>query len=155
MYPEVARPASLRLMRFPILLALLVATAACGGSDSNPTAPSQPSAPYSQTDLRSGTGAEATAGRRVTVNYTGWLYSPSGTDGKGAQFDTSANRGPFSFTLGRGEVIAGWDRGVAGMHVGGLRRLVIPPELAYGASGNGPIPPNATLVFDIELVAVQ
>jgi FKBP-type peptidyl-prolyl cis-trans isomerase FkpA len=140
------------MMRAPILVSLLVATAACGGNNSNPTGPSQPSAPYSQTDLRAGTGTEATAGRRVTVNYGGWLYNPSGTDGKGSQFD--AGNG-FGFNLGRGEVIAGWDRGVAGMRVGGLRRLVIPAELAYGASGRGPIPPNATLVFDVELTAVQ
>lgn len=143
------------MMRTLVVLSVLVATAACGGSGSSPTSPSQPSAPYSQTDLRVGTGAEATAGRTLTVNYTGWLYSPSGTDGKGAQFDSSAGRGPFSFVLGRGQVIAGWDQGVAGMRVGGLRRLVLPPNLAYGASGNGPIPPNATLVFDIELLNVQ
>jgi FKBP-type peptidyl-prolyl cis-trans isomerase FkpA len=143
------------MMRILAVLLVLVTAAACGGGDSSPTSPSQPSAPYSQTDVRVGTGAEATAGRTVTVNYTGWLYSPSGTDGKGTQFDSSAGRGPFTFVLGRGQVIAGWDRGVAGMRVGGLRRLVLPPDLAYGASGNGPIPPNATLVFDVELVNVQ
>ena len=155
MYPESRLPVQ-SLMRHLILLSLLVATAACGGNDSTPTSPSQqPSAPYSQTDLRAGTGTEATTGRRVTVNYTGWLYNPAGTDGKGSQFDTSAGRGPFSFNLGRGEVIGGWDRGVAGMRVGGLRRLVIPPELAYGAAGRSPIPPNATLVFDVELIEVQ
>lgn len=143
------------MMRTFVVLSVLVATAACGGSGSSPTSPSQPSAPYSQTDIRVGTGAEATVGRTLTVNYTGWLYSPSGTDGKGTQFDSSAGRGPFSFVLGRGQVIAGWDQGVAGMRVGGLRRLVLPPNLAYGASGNGPIPPNATLVFDIELLNVQ
>jgi FKBP-type peptidyl-prolyl cis-trans isomerase FkpA len=144
------------MMRALILVSLLLAATACGGNDS-PTSPSQPSAPYSQTDLRAGTGTEATAGRLVTVNYTGWLYNPAGTDGKGTQFDSTSNPGrtAFSFTLGRGAVIAGWDRGVAGMQVGGVRRLVIPPDLAYGAAGNGPIPPNATLVFDIELLAVQ
>lgn len=143
------------MMRTLIVLSVLVATSACGGSNASPTSPSQPGAPYSQTDIRVGTGAEATAGRTLTVNYTGWLYNPSGTDGKGTQFDSSAGRGPFSFVLGRGQVIAGWDQGVAGMRVGGLRRLVLPPNLAYGASGNGPIPPNATLVFDIELLNVQ
>ena len=143
------------MMRTFVVLSVLAATAACGGSDSSPTSPSQPGAPYSQTDIRAGTGAEATAGRTLTVNYTGWLYNPSGTDGKGSQFDSSAGRGPFSFVLGRGQVIAGWDQGVAGMRVGGLRRLVLPPNLAYGASGSGPIPPNATLVFDIELLNVQ
>lgn len=143
------------MMRTLIVLSVLVAISACGGSNASPTSPSQPGAPYSQTDIRVGTGAEATAGRTLTVNYTGWLYNPSGTDGKGTQFDSSAGRGPFSFVLGRGQVIAGWDQGVAGMRVGGLRRLVLPPNLAYGASGNGPIPPNATLVFDIELLNVQ
>jgi FKBP-type peptidyl-prolyl cis-trans isomerase FkpA len=91
----------------------------------------------------------------LNVNYTGWLYNPSGTDGKGSQFDSSIGRAPFPFTLGAGQVISGWDRGVAGMRVGGQRRLVLPPELAYGSSGNGPIPPNATLVFDIELLDAQ
>jgi FKBP-type peptidyl-prolyl cis-trans isomerase len=152
-YPD--PKADLDMMRTLTAFALLAATIACGSNDSTPTSPSTPSAPYSQTDLRVGTGTEATAGRTLSVNYTGWFYSPAGTDGKGAQFDSSAGRGPFSFVLGRGQVIAGWDQGVAGMRVGGQRRLVLPPELAYGASGNGPIPPNATLVFDIELLNVQ
>jgi len=91
----------------------------------------------------------------VTVNYTGWLYDTTKTDNKGIQFDSSANSTPFSFTLGQGQVIAGWDRGVPGMKVGGIRRLVVPPSLAYGSARYGPIPPDATLVFDIELVDVQ
>ena len=100
-----------------------------------------------------GTGTEAAPGNRATVAYTGWLYDLSKTDGKGTQFDSSAS---FTFTLGAGAVIQGWDRGVAGMKVGGQRRLVIPPELAYGSSSPGPgIPPNATLVFDITLLSVQ
>lgn len=136
--------------------AVLVVIAACGGSQSSPTSPSTPAAPYSQTDLRVGSGAEATAGRRVTVNYTGWLYDPAMPEQKGRQFDTSVGRQPFTFTLGAGQVIRGWDRGVAGMKVGGQRRLVIPPDLAYGSAGSGgTIPPNATLVFDIELLDVQ
>jgi FKBP-type peptidyl-prolyl cis-trans isomerase FkpA len=136
------------------VFAISVLTAACGGS-SSPTAPDQTSIPYSQTDLRVGTGAEATAGKSVTVNYTGWLYSASTPENKGTQFDSNAGRGPFPFVLGAGRVIPGWDRGVVGMKVGGLRRLVIPPDLAYGASGNGPIPPNAALVFEVELLTVQ
>jgi FKBP-type peptidyl-prolyl cis-trans isomerase FkpA len=91
------------------------------------------------------------------VNYTGWLYETTAADNKGRQFDTSAGRGPLAFALGTGAVIRGWDQGVVGMRVGGQRRLVIPPSLAYGAqgAGNGLIPPNATLLFDIELVDVQ
>ena len=129
----------------------------CGGGSSSPTSPTLPRAPYSQTDLRVGTGADATAGRRVTVNYTGWLYDPTQPEQKGRQFDTSVGRSPFAFTLGAGQVIRGWDQGVAGMKVGGQRRLVIPPELAYGrdGAGGGAIPPNATLVFDVELLDVQ
>lgn len=129
---------------------LLTAAAGCGSS---PTSPS--GAAFSQTDLRTGTGTDAVAGKAVTVNYTGWLYDASKTDGKGLQFDTSVGGTPFSFTLGVGQVIAGWDRGLTGMKVGGARRLVIPPSLAYGAVRYGPIPPDATLVFDIDLVDVQ
>ena len=133
------------------LVVLLAATAGCTDSS---TAPSS-SAPFSQTDVRVGTGTDAAAGKVVTVNYTGWLYDASKTDGKGLQFDTSVGGTPFSFNLGFGEVINGWDLGLPGMKVGGLRRLVIPPSLAYGAVRYGPIPPAATLVFDIELVNVQ
>jgi FKBP-type peptidyl-prolyl cis-trans isomerase FkpA len=113
--------------------------------------PTSPTPDYSQTDLRVGTGTEAVAGRRVFVNYAGWLYDPAGTDGKGQQFDA---RSGFNFILGT-TVIAGWNQGIVGMRVGGLRRLVIPPELGYGAVANGPIPANSTLVFDIELTDVQ
>ncbi|MBI2189857.1 MAG: FKBP-type peptidyl-prolyl cis-trans isomerase [Acidobacteria bacterium] len=107
------------------------------------------------TDLRVGTGVEAVAGRTLTVHYTGWLYAPTQPDQKGQQFDSSAGRAPFSFVLGAGRVIQGWERGVPGMRVGGLRRLVIPPELGYGAQGAPGIPPNSTLVFDVELLDVQ
>lgn len=137
-------------------LVCLPIIAACGSSD-GPTEPTTlPSAPYSQTDLRVGTGAEATAGRAVSVHYTGWLFDPERPEQKGTQFDSSISRGqPFVFTLGTGGVIRGWDQGVPGMRVGGQRRLIIPPALGYGASGSGPIPPNATLVFDIELLGVN
>ena len=140
------------------LLAAALLLAGCGGGSSSPTAPSsQPAAQFSQQDLRVGTGAEATTGKRASVNYTGWLYDPAQPEQKGRQFDTSVGRGPFAFTLGAGQVIRGWDQGVVGMKVGGQRRLIIPPELAYGASGagNGAVPPNATLVFDIELLDVS
>jgi FKBP-type peptidyl-prolyl cis-trans isomerase len=102
-------------------------------------------------DLTVGTGAEATAGKKVSVHYTGWLTN-------GTKFDSSVDRGqPFQFTLGAHEVISGWDQGVAGMKVGGKRKLTIPPDLGYGAAGTpgGPIPPNATLVFDVELLDVK
>jgi FKBP-type peptidyl-prolyl cis-trans isomerase FkpA len=132
-----------------LLLALLLPVAGCG-SDTPSTPATTSSGPYSQTDLVVGTGTEAVATSRVTVSYTGWLYDTSQTDGKGAQFDSSTNA-----TFPLSNVIPGWQRGVVGMKVGGQRRLIIPPELAYGSTGSGPIPPNATLVFDIGLLGVQ
>ena len=126
------------------------ALAACADT---PTGPSS-GAPYSQVDLRIGTGADAVTGKNVIVNYTGWLYDPSKTDGKGLQFDTSLGLTPLTFMLGSGQVIQGFDRGTIGMKVGGARRVVIPPSLGYGASRNNSIPPYATLVFEIELVEV-
>jgi len=135
------------------LLSLSVLMAAGCTTNKSPSAPSMSSAPYSQTDLVVGTGTFAAAGNRVTVSYAGWLYNASGPNGKGTQFDAQPS---FAFVLGAGAVIRGWDQGVQGMRVGGQRRLVIPPELAYGTSGaGGVIPPNATLVFDITLLAVQ
>jgi FKBP-type peptidyl-prolyl cis-trans isomerase len=107
------------------------------------------------TDTKAGTGAEATPGQTVTVHYTGWLDSGGGV--KGFKFDSSLDRGqPFDFKLGAGQVIKGWDDGVAGMKVGGKRTLIIPPELGYGGNGAGNvIPPNATLIFDVELLGVK
>lgn len=103
-----------------------------------------------------GTGKEAVTGATVQVNYTGWLHDPKAADMHGAKFDSSVGRGPFSFTLGAGRVIKGWDQGVVGMKVGGKRTLVIPSELAYGQRGaGGVIPPGATLVFDVELLDVK
>ena len=136
----------------PILVLMLAA--ACGGDDnSGPSFTPTTSAPYSQTDLVVGTGALASPGSSVTVAYTGWLHDSSRPDAKGAQFDTST---AFQFRLGTGAVIRGWDQGVSGMRVGGQRRLVIPPDLAYGnQSPGGIIPPNATLVFDVTLNNVQ
>ena len=107
-------------------------------------------------DTTLGTGAEAVAGKRVRVHYTGWLYDPTASKNRGTKFDSSKDRGqPFSFGLGGGEVIRGWDEGVKGMKVGGTRVLTIPPEMGYGARGaGGAIPPNATLVFEVELLGV-
>ena len=104
-----------------------------------------------------GTGPEASSGQTVTVHYTGWLYDESKADHKGPKFDSSRDRNePFSFNLGAGEVIRGWDEGVAGMKVGGQRTLTIPPDMGYGARGAGAvIPPNATLLFDVELLGVR
>lgn len=108
-------------------------------------------------DLEVGKGAEAKPTGPVWVWYTGWLYDPAAPDFKGKQFDSSEKRTTaFGFFLGVGRVIKGWDKGVPGMKVGGKRRLIIPPELAYGEKGaGGVIPPNATLVFDIELADVK
>ena len=108
-------------------------------------------------DVKVGTGEEAVVGKMVEVHYTGWLYDPAKPDKKGAKFDSSRDRGtPFSFLLGAGRVIKGWDRGVAGMKVGGQRTLIIPPAMAYGAQGAGNvIPPNAALIFDVELLGLR
>ena len=108
-------------------------------------------------DRSVGQGGEARAGQQVSVHYTGWLFDPSKADGKGKKFDSSVDRGqPFSFPLGAGRVIAGWDKGFAGMKVGGKRTLVIPSDMGYGARGaGGVIPPNATLMFDVELLGVR
>ena len=102
-----------------------------------------------------GKGKQAKSGNTVTVKYTGWLYAPQAPKGRGPQFDTSVGGAPFTFPLGMGAVIKGWDEGVAGMKVGGKRTLIIPAELGYGARGAGPIPPNANLIFDVELVDVK
>ena len=108
-------------------------------------------------ELKPGTGAEVAAGQTAVVHYTGWLFADGAPDNKGRKFDSSRDRNdPFAFRVGGGQVIKGWDQGVAGMKVGGERRLVIPPELGYGSRGaGGVIPGGATLVFDVELVAIR
>jgi FKBP-type peptidyl-prolyl cis-trans isomerase FkpA len=104
-----------------------------------------------------GSGNEAVAGRQVFVHYTGWLYDQAKADHKGTKFDSSRDRGePFGFRLGAGQVIRGWDQGVAGMKVGGQRTLIIPPQIGYGSRGAGSdIPPNSTLLFEVELLDVR
>lgn len=138
---------------------LAFALAASAQSPASPPGPAaEPAETLLVTDLVPGIGDEAFPGMIAIVHYTGWLLDPAAPDGHGRKFDSSRERGqPFSFPLGAGRVIRGWDQGVAGMRVGGLRRLVIPPALAYGARdiGNGLIPPNSTLVFEIELLAVE
>jgi len=140
-------------VRFTILIALLTFVS-CGGAEA-PIASPPPSA-FSHSDLVAGSGPEARRGARLTVHYTGWLYDAGRPDNQGRQFDSSLGSEPFTFTLGAGEVIPGWDRGFEGMRVRGKRRLIIPPELAYGQTGtpNG-IPGNAGLVFEMELLDVR
>ena len=110
-----------------------------------------------KTDNKLGDGAQAVAGQHVTVHYTGWLYDEAAPDNKGKKFDSSRDRNdPFDFPLGAGHVIKGWDVGVEGMKVGGQRTLIIPANMGYGTRGaGGVIPPNATLVFDVELLGVN
>lgn len=150
------------------VLVASVALVACNASDAgSPNSPSDPSTEQFASalginlgemrevasrlyvrDITVGTGAEATTGKRLRMRYTGWLRN-------GTVFDSNAPSGtPFDFTLGVGEVIAGWDIGVAGMRVGGKRRLVMSSQYGYGPSGSGPIPGNATLVFDVELLSI-
>ena len=127
-----------RLARFAAFVVILVLVAAPAGAQD-----------LKIENLKTGTGAEAKPGQTVTVHYTGWLTS-------GQKFNSSRDRGrPFSFALGAGQVIRGWDEGVAGMRVGGVRRLTIPPELGYGNRAVGPIPAGSTLVFEVELLGVQ
>ncbi len=141
----------MRVLRVGCLGAVLATVvAACNNS---PTTPS--GAAFSSTDLRVGTGATAASGSTMTVNYVGWLYDATKTDGKGLEFDSTTGASPLSFVLGASQVIAGWDQGLPGMKVGGVRRLVIPSSLGYGASRVGPVPPNATLVFEVTLLNVQ
>ena len=108
-------------------------------------------------DHTRGEGDEAVEGKSIVVHYTGWLYDDSAEDNKGEKFDSSLDRNdPFSFILGAGQVIRGWDQGFSGMKIGGKRTLIIPPDMGYGATGAGNvIPPNATLVFDVELLEVR
>lgn len=139
-----------------LLLSAACTTTACSKQPLPPAATSGVST-LIKTDVKTGEGIEATVGRSVSVHYTGWLYDAAAPEHKGVKFDSSRDRGtPFDFPLGAGQVIPGWDQGVQGMKVGGSRSLVIPPELGYGARGaGGVIPPNATLVFDVELLGVK
>lgn len=151
----------------PVVLAAALCTAAALAAAADPpatppaAAPQLPPAPEPTllvTDVVKGVGDEALPGMVVIVHYTGWLYDAAARDHHGRQFDSSRDRRqPFSFPLGAGRVIRGWEQGIPGMRVGGVRRLVIPPELAYGerGAGRGVIPPNATLLFEVELLAVE
>lgn len=137
----------------PALACFVFIAAGCNNGAKSPTAPDQSAVPYSQTDLTVGTGAEAVTGSNATVQYGAWFYSETAVDHKGAQFDT----GQFAYIVGSTTIIKGFDMAVTGMKVGGTRRAIVPPSLAYGAQGssNGVVPPNAALVFDIALANVQ
>lgn len=137
----------------PLLFLVLLAAAGCDFGSTSPTALDQSSVVYSQTDLTVGTGAEATPGRTASVQYALWLYSDTGPDKKGTQIQQSQ----FVYVVGSNSIIKGFDMGVTGMKVGGTRRIIVPPSLAYGATGNqdGTIKPNAALVFEILLTNVQ
>ncbi|MEO9055581.1 MAG: FKBP-type peptidyl-prolyl cis-trans isomerase [Steroidobacteraceae bacterium] len=142
------------------LLACIALTAACSGKPEPPPSAAQAVNPVSslqKTTLKPGSGAAIGGGQIAVVQYTGWLYEAGAADHKGKQFDSSLTRPePFKFPLDTGSVIKGWDQGVVGMKVGESRRLIIPPELAYGDAGaGGVIPPGATLVFDVELVGIE
>jgi FKBP-type peptidyl-prolyl cis-trans isomerase FkpA len=161
-----SRPAPQRALVAVALAGALAASAtalgqtAAGSATSIPSTSSNMGAKVTELqkiDVQAGSGAEAVAGKAVIVHYTGWLYDPAAPGNKGAKFDSSVDRKvPFGFVLGAGRVIRGWDEGVAGMKVGGKRTLVIPPQMGYGERGaGGVIPPNATLLFDVELIEVK
>jgi FKBP-type peptidyl-prolyl cis-trans isomerase FkpA len=136
---------------------LVLSLAACGSKETPPASPAPAVSSLHSEVLKPGDGAAIAAGQTAVMQYTGWLYESSAPDHKGKKFDSSLDSGkPFSFPLGTGSVIKGWDQGVLGMKVGESRRLIIPPDLAYGDAGaGGVIPPGATLVFDVELVKIE
>ena len=147
-----------------LLVGVAVALLAVGcnndGGGGSPTDPSQVNVEFSFSDLTVGTGAEAGPGSRVIMLYDLWLYNPAGTASKGARIGGSSdpNAGPYPFTIAAGGTISGVDQGVRGMRQGGRRRIYMPPSMAYGSQGqpgNPPIPPNASLVFEVELTSVQ
>ena len=146
-------------MKYPLLLMSLVCLQACAPATPPTPAPVLAAPPvFASTDVAVGTGAPIAAGKTAVMHYTGWLYDQAAAGNKGVKFDSSRDRGsPFRFTLGAGQVIKGWDQGVVGMQVGSRRQLLIPPDLGYGAAGSttGQIPPNATLLFEVELLAIE
>jgi FKBP-type peptidyl-prolyl cis-trans isomerase FkpA len=136
-------------------LAFTLSTAPAAAQKAPAAAATKPAATVKKIDTTTGKGKLAAAGNTVTVHYTGWLYMPKAPKGRGQQVDTSVGGEPFTFPLGGGMVIKGWDQGVAGMKVGGKRTLIIPAELGYGERGAGPIPPNANLIFEVQLLDVK
>ncbi|WP_202414309.1 FKBP-type peptidyl-prolyl cis-trans isomerase [Duganella flavida] len=148
----------MKRLLFTCALGLTLAITGCDRAKA-PQAPSASATanavPFQKIDTTVGEGKEATTGATAVVNYTGWLYVADAPAQHGAQFDSSVGRAPFSFPLGAGQVIPGWDEGVKGMKVGGKRTLIVPASMGYGENGVGPIPPNATLIFDVELLDVR
>jgi len=154
----------MKLINIVLIGVCAVVISACKAQSSSPTTSTQekPTMTSSITELKKidtqvGTGREAEPGFNISVHYTGWLYDEKATDHKGKKFDSSLDRKqPFDFALGAGQVIQGWDEGFAGMKIGGKRTLIIPSEMGYGARGaGGAIPPNADLIFDVELLDVK
>ncbi len=141
------------------LAAASLGVGACSGGDGGTEGPEMMTTDSGLmiTTTQVGSGTAAAAGQRVSVHYTGWLYEPESEGGRGSKFDSSVDRGrPFEFNLGTGGVIAGWDEGVAGMLIGEKRELIIPPDLGYGSRGaGGAIPPDSTLLFEVELLGVE
>jgi len=145
-------PMSFRLTALPLLLAL----AACTPAPLATLPPSDPITQFQAIDQQPGHGETARSGQKVRVHYSGWLYDADAPQQRGPKFDSSLDRGqPFTFTLGAGQVIRGWDEGVAGMQVGGRRVLMIPPGHGYGDRQVGPLPANASLVFEVELLGIE
>ena len=146
---------SFRIVWFHVVL--LVGAVMATGCGSSPTSPSSSSSgvTFSSVDLTVGNGDTVVKGDRIKVWYTGWIYVKSAPDNKGESFDSNRDRELFRYIVGTGHVIEGWDQGVPGMKAGGIRRLIIPPDLAYGSQGQGPIPPGASLIFEIEVVEVE
>ena len=146
---------SFRIVWFHVVL--LVGAVMATGCGSSPTSPSSSSSgvTFSSVDLTVGNGDTVVKGDRIKVWYTGWIYVKSAPGNKGQSFDSNRDRELFRYIVGTGHVIEGWDQGVPGMKAGGIRRLIIPPELAYGSQGQGPIPPGASLIFEIEVVEVE
>lgn len=144
-----------KLLSYCLLgLTMSLTVSACKRADA-PQSAAAPAVAFQKIDTVTGTGKEATAGATAVVNYTGWLYEPNAQLQRGAEFDSSKGRSPFSFQVGGCQVIKGWDEGIQGMKVGGKRTLIVPANMGYGDSGAGPIPPNATLIFEVELLEVR
>ena len=153
------------LLSLTTSISLSLLLTACGSNANNEAKSVEVAAPkvmaaapsFQKIDTVIGTGATAESGQTVSVHYTGWLYDDAAEDNRGSKFDSSVDRGqPFEFPLGAGRVIKGWDQGFTGMQVGGKRTLIIPAEMGYGARGAGnSIPPNATLLFDVEMLGVK